>query len=400
MKNNIVLLCIAWLVLVACLFMVEYNDSEKTHQELLFSTARALFERVVLTRRWNAQHGGVYVPVTKDTRPNPYLEDPMREIKVNKTLTLTKVNPAFMTRQLAELSATSGTVQVHITSLRPIRPENRATLREIIALEAFEKGLMEVGEPVNDGQKLRFFYMAPLMVEKACLKCHAKHGYKEGDIRGGISILFPMPHKDHLLSLAAGHSVIGLLGVVGLILFGLKLDKSYKIIQEQAVVDVLTGIPNHRAFQERMPMECNRRTRSNKPLSFIMADIDYFKRFNDTYGHLAGDTCLRRVAQAITDNLKRSSDFCARYGGEEFVVLLPDTTRENAVIIAEKIRAAVENMKIPNEKALPSGIVTISLGVASACGTALECYEKALQQADEALYVAKGKGRNRVESIG
>jgi len=99
MKNKTLVISVIWLLLVACLFMVENNDSEKTHKELLFSTARALFERVVLTRRWNAGHGGVYVPVTKDTQPNPYLEDPLREIKVNDSLTLTKINPAYMTRQ-------------------------------------------------------------------------------------------------------------------------------------------------------------------------------------------------------------------------------------------------------------------------------------------------------------
>jgi len=400
MKRKIILLCVAWLVLVACLFMVEYNDSEKTHKELLFSTARALCERVVLTRRWNAMHGGVYVPVSKDTQPNPYLEDPFRDIKVNDTLTLTKINPAYMTRQLAELSAKSGTVHIHLTSLKPIRPENRATPREQQALESFEKGLMEAGEIVKDSQDSNFFYMAPLKVEKGCLHCHAKHGYKEGDIRGGISILFPVPHKDHLMSLAAGHILIGLLGVFGLILFGAKLDESYKIIQAQAVMDALTGIPNRRAFLERMPLEFKRRTRGNKPLSIIMADIDYFKIYNDTYGHAAGDECLRTVAQTIKDNIKRSADFCARYGGEEFVVLLPDTAQETAVLFAEKIRTIVEGLKMPNEKALPFGIVTISLGVATASGAATDSYEKALRLSDKALYSAKEKGRNRVESIG
>ncbi len=397
MKKKTVILCSIWLVLVCSLFLVQYRDSEKTHKELLFSTARAVFEQVILTRRWNAMHGGVYVPVTKDTQPNPYLEDPRRDIKVNDNLTLTKVNPAYMTRQLAELSAKSGTVQFHITSLRLIRPENRATPREQEALEAFEKGVPEVGEIIKDGQDVKFFYMAPLKTESSCLNCHAKQGYEEGDIRGGISIIFPLPHKDHLMSLAAGHVVIGLLGLFGIILFGAKLDKSYKIIQNQAVMDALTGIPNRRAFMERIPMEFKRRTRGNKPLSIIMADIDHFKTFNDTYGHAAGDACLRTVAQVIKDTIKRPADFCARYGGEEFVVLLPDTTQEAAVLVAERIRTIVESMKIPNEKTRPFSIVTISLGVATASGNVTDSYEKALQQSDKALYIAKEKGRNRVE---
>lgn len=397
MKKKTLSLCVAWLVLVASLFIVEYRDSKATHKELLFSTARAVFEQVVLSRRWNAMHGGVYVPVTKESPPNPYLEGPLRDIRVNDTLTLTRINPAYMTRQLVELSAKSGTVQVHITSLKPIRPENRATLREEKALESFEKGVPEVGETIKDDRGLKFFYMAPLQVEKGCLNCHAKQGYEEGDIRGGISILFPLPHKDHLLSLLLGHVVIGTLGVFGIILFGIKLNKSYETIEKMAVIDALTGIYNRRAFMERMPLEFRRRTRRNKPLSIIMADIDYFKTFNDTYGHGAGDDCLRMVAQAIKDNVNRPGDFCARYGGEEFVVLLPDTTQEGAVLIAERIRSAVESMKMPSERALPFGIVTVSLGVATIGGTATDSCEEALLQSDKALYAAKEKGRNRVE---
>lgn len=390
-------LCVAWLVFLACLFMVEYRDSDATHRELLLSTARALFERVVLARRWNAMHGGVYVPVTKETQPNPYLEDPLRNIKVNDSLTLTKVNPAYMTRQMAEMSAGTGGVRIHITSLRPIRPENRATPREEKALESFEKGLTEVGETIKDGQDSKFFYMAPLKVEKGCLKCHAKQGYKEGDLRGGISIIFPFPHKDHLLSLAISHMVIGLFGLSGIILFGVRLDNSYKIIQQQAVIDALTGIPNRRAFMERTAVEFKRSMRYGKPLSIVMADIDFFKSYNDAYGHAAGDACLQKVAQAIKATLKRPGDFCARYGGEEFVLFLPDTPREAALLVAERIRAAVESMAIPHENAHPFGIVTLSLGVSTVGGASTDSFEKELQLADKALYAAKERGRNRVE---
>lgn len=398
MVKKTFILCAAWLLFLACLFIVEYRDSEATHRELLLSTSRALFERVVLARRWNAMHGGVYVPVTKETPPNPYLDDPLRDIRVNDSLTLTKVNPAYMTRQLAELSAESGTVRTHITSLRPIRPENRATPREEKALQSFEKGVAEAGEIIEEGRDTKFFYMAPLKVEKGCLKCHAKQGNKEGDLRGGISIIFPYPHKDHLLSLVISHVVIGLLGLSGIILFGVKLDNSYKIIRQQAVIDALTGIPNRRAFLERTEIEYRRSLRDGKPLSIVMADIDFFKAYNDTYGHAAGDACLQRVAQVIKSALKRPGDFCARYGGEEFVLLLPDTAREDALLVAERIRAAVESMAMQHEKALPAGVVTLSLGVSTTGGAVPDSFEKELQLADMALYAAKERGRNRVAS--
>ncbi len=400
MKNKTLVLIFSWLLFVVGSFTVEYYNSEQTHKELIFSTARALFERTVVDRQWNAMHGGVYVPVTKDTQPNPYLEDPMRDIKVNDNLTLTKINPAYMTRQLAELSAKSGTVQIHLTSLKLLRPENRATSREQKALEAFEKGAKEVGETFKDGPNSKFFYMAPLKVEKECLKCHAKQGYKEGDIRGGISIVMPLPHRSYVITLILGNVVIGLMGVLGIILFGARLDKAYGIIQRQAVIDALTGIANRRAFMERMPVEFKRSLRGHNPLSVIMVDIDHFKAYNDTYGHIAGDECLKAIAGRIQETIKRPGDFCARYGGEEFIVLLSDTKQESAMLIAEQIRANVEKMKKPHEKSLPWGVVTISLGVATMSGDAAVSDEILLQQADKALYAAKENGRNRVEAFG
>jgi len=219
MKRKTLVLIVSWLMIVAGSLTVGNHDFERTYKELIFSNARALFERVELTRQWNSEHGGVYVPITKETQPNPYLEDPMRDIKVNDTLTLTKINPAYMTRQLDELSTKRGTVHIHITSLRSIRPENRPDAREQKALEAFEKGVKEYGEIIKDGPTSKFFYIAPLTVEQACLKCHANQSYKEGDIRGGISILTPLPHKKHLMSLVLRHFIMGLLGVAGIIFF-------------------------------------------------------------------------------------------------------------------------------------------------------------------------------------
>jgi len=129
-----------------------------------------------------------------------------------------------------------------------------------------------------------------------------------------------------------------------------------------------------------------------------MGDIDNFKVYNDTYGHGGGDECLRKVAKVIDETLKRPSDFCARYGGEEFIIVLPYTEREGALFIAEEIRANVANLRIPHEKSLPSGLVTISLGVATSDINVSISHEELTNHADAALYVAKNKGRNRVEA--
>ncbi len=398
MKRQALFMSIAWLMILSASFMFQYHDSEQTQKELILSTTRALFDRIVLAREWNAMHGGVYVPVTKETQPNPYLlNDPMRDIKVNDTLTLTKINPAYMTRQLAELSAKSGSVQVHITSMKLIRPENRPSPREQKALESFEKGVKEVGEIIKEGADTNFFYMAPLKIEDACLGCHATQGYKEGDVRGGISITIPVRYRDHLTVMVAGHLIIGLIGLFGINLFLMKLNKSYEVIQKQAVVDALTDIPNWRAFMDRIKSEFRRSAREKSPLSVIMIDIDHFKLYNDAYGHAAGDECLKTVAQAIKNTVKRPGDFCARYGGEEFVVLLPDTALDAAHLLAENIRSNVEDMKLSHKECPPLYVVTISLGIATTIGSSTASYETVLQQSDKALYNAKDRGRNRVE---
>ncbi|HVP76387.1 MAG TPA: diguanylate cyclase [Thermodesulfobacteriota bacterium] len=397
MKRTIFIVGSIWIILVGTSFVWNYLNANKEQNAIALQTARSFFSQVLISRSWNAMHGGVYVPVTEDTQPNPYLNDPLRDIEVNKNLKLTKVNPSFMTRQIAEIAAKREGIHFHLTSLRPIRPENRPTPREELALKAFEKGTQEIGQIVVDASNKTFFYMAPLKTEKECLPCHAQHGYHEGDIRGGISVTLPFVPQIPFMALTIGHIAIGLVGLLGIALFGRKLSEAYELIKNQAVTDDLTGIPNRRSFLDRARTEFNRSRRNKYPLSVLMVDIDHFKPYNDTYGHERGDECLKKVALAIQKTLKRPSDFCARYGGEEFIVVLPDTTLEGAIFIAEEIRAAVKNLGIEHEKSSPEGMVTISVGVATADNHLSVSYEDLIRQSDKALYLAKEKGRDRVE---
>lgn len=397
MKKRIFIVSFVWIALVGTSFLWNYLNAKNEQKEISFQTAKSFFDQIVITRSWNAMHGGVYVPVTDDTQPNPYLDVPMRDIQVNDQWVLTKVNPAFMTRQISEIAEKLQGVHFHITSLKPIRPENKATLREEMALKSFERGTTVVAEIVHEGSHNSYFYMAPLKTEKACLPCHAKQGYKEGEIRGGISVTLPFIPKIPLMALIIGHLSIGLAGILGIGVFGVKLDRANESLRKQAVFDALTGIPNRRSFSERILMEFNRSLRDKYPLTVIMGDIDHFKLYNDTYGHGPGDECLQKVAQAISKTLKRPADFCARYGGEEFVIILPNSTTEGAQFLAEEIRKNVLNLNILHEKSTPAGVVSMSLGVATFGSYESISYEKLLGQADKALYVAKEKGRNRVE---
>lgn len=161
--------------------------------------------------------------------------------------------------------------------------------------------------------------------------------------------------------------------------------------------DGLTGVHNRLALDERLTSEWNRCRREEMPLSVILADIDHFKLFNDTYGHLAGDDCLRKVARLLQDNVHRSADFVARFGGEEFAILLSGNELEEADHIAEACRSALYELAIPHEAAPETGRVTLSAGVASMQPDAGRTVDQLLQQADEKLYLAK-RTRNSVRS--
>lgn len=388
----------AWIIIMIASFVWNHTNAVRNNRRIAFQTARSFFDQLVVQREWNAKHGGVYVPVTNDTQPNPYLDIPLRDIDINEDLKLTKINPAFMTRQISEIATKRQGVHFHITSLKPIRPANRPTPREEMALEAFERGMKEVGEVSKsvanrDGS---FFYMAPLKTKEACLGCHAKQGYKKGDIRGGISVTLPFSPRIPILPLAVGHIGIGLAGMLLIVIFGRKLDKAYQEIQRQSLFDSLTLIPNRRSFSERIIQEFKNSQRENHPLSVIIGDIDNFKNYNDLYGHKAGDECLKQAAGAIQDAMKRPSDFCARYGGEEFSIILPNTDSDGALNLAEEIRRNVLSLTIPHGKSSASNVVSISLGVATS-NEEVASYEDLMKLADRALYAAKEKGRNRVE---
>ena len=166
-----------------------------------------------------------------------------------------------------------------------------------------------------------------------------------------------------------------------------------------ATTDSLTGLANRRAFEERLTQEWLRAIRGRTSIALLILDADFFKLFNDRYGHPGGDAVLRSIAGCITSNVLRPADIGARYGGEEFVVLLPETEFQGAMIVAERIRIAVASLDI-RHAAHPSGRVTVSIGVGVAYPTAADAAAALVGLADEALYQAKHEGRNRVSGRG
>ena len=167
-------------------------------------------------------------------------------------------------------------------------------------------------------------------------------------------------------------------------------------LESLSTLDGLTGIPNRRSFDDYIEMSIKSCTRLNKPISLIMADIDFFKGYNDNYGHLKGDDCLINVAKSISLSAKRPLDFVTRYGGEEFAVILPETDEEGAKIIAEIIRKNVEELEIAHKSSNVSAYVTLSLGITTKSSSIQYSKNELIEHADKALYNSKSNGRNQV----
>jgi signal transduction histidine kinase len=217
-------LALVWTLSVGGSLYWTWGHLGESVRALALASARLSFDKDLVYRQWAAQHGGVYVPVTEETPPNPYLSHvPERDIFTPSGRALTLVNPAYMTRQVHELGHEDYGLQGHITSLTPLRPANKPDSWEAKALRAFEEGAPEVvaEETLNGESYLRL--MRPMVTEEACLKCHARQGYEVGDIRGGISISAPMgPYLRHMEAerrkTVLGHGLVWGLGLLGLIL--------------------------------------------------------------------------------------------------------------------------------------------------------------------------------------
>lgn len=180
-----------------------------------------------------------------------------------------------------------------------------------------------------------------------------------------------------------------------LLVMARKLDNANQELKRLSALDGLTGVPNRRHFDEVLDREWRRAMRQGEELAVIMCDIDFFKHYNDHFGHLAGDDCLRRVAQALLGTLDRGGDQLARYGGEEFVAVLPATNLSGASTLAAKMRQAVQALEIEHPQS-SFGRVTASFGISSAVAMPETDPMEVVRAADQALYKAKHNGRNRV----
>lgn len=405
------ILAFGWTIVIAISLLVSISVHRQEIVTIAQNVARAYIEKDILYRNWNALHGGIYVPADRGLSPNPFYPPSVseRDVTTPSGRHLTLVNPSYMIRQIYEYALKEHKVSGRITSLKPLRPENRPDVWEELALRNFERGVQEVSSVVTEGDTGYVRLIRPLVTEESCLPCHVHQGYKKGDIRGGISIKLPMTlfesaTRKQAQLLGAGHGIMWLLGLTGLYIgyTGLRrrtqerdhaeeeLKRVNAILENMATTDSLTGIYNRRKFLELLQVEIREAKRYDIPLALIFFDIDHFKQVNDTYGHEAGDTVLQELTRIVTD-LIRQADIFARFGGEEFVILVHNNDVKTVRELAEKIKYHVGEYRFPEV-----GTMTCSFGVAQFYpdDTAVTI----IKRADDAMYAAKQAGRNRVET--
>jgi diguanylate cyclase (GGDEF)-like protein len=393
-------LLLGWSLFVGLMFHREATLDEERIRGIALSQARALFNQVVDVRDWNSRHGGVYVPVTAQTPPNPWLDVPNRDETTLSGRHLTLVNPAYMTRQLAELTHERRGITLHLTSLLPLRPENQPAPWEAAALLAFERGQLEhVAFAQDAGGREIFRYMAPLPVEESCLPCHAKQGYRVGQVRGGISVAYPSEvlaasRRAFRSSALLASAVLWLLGG-GLIvaMSAAYRQKSLMVARlgELALVDELTGLHNRRGFLMLAEQQLQIARRTGRPDLLLFVDLDGMKRINDELGHEAGDAALRRAA-AVLRTAFRTSDIIARLGGDEFVVLCPNTEPQAAAALLEGLQRHVGDA---NAGATAPWRLALSAGAAPFDPQDPVTLDELIRAADAAMYGAKQQKQPR-----
>ncbi len=368
-KQIALIACLVWTAIVAMPIGL-VKKSEKEHmRDIALSQARGFFQQVVDARTWNASHGGVYVEVNEETKPNPYLAVPDRDIVTTEGRRLTLINPAYMTRQIAQIGEKRDQIRTHITSLKPLRPKNVPDPWEEKALKTFEHGKKEYWEYLTDEQGRNIFrYMSVLIVEKECLRCHAEQKYELGDIRGGISISFP---ADDIISASISDlrlvkTSLGItwllgLGIIVIVLYGYKLKQQHvRQLESLTIKDVFTGLYNRLGFMTMARQQIKYADRNKQKAMLLFIDIDGFRQLVDIHGQGAGDTLLIRMAGILRSTF-REFDVVARLRRDKFVVLAMDSSQEDLKAITERLEKIVSE---DNEAAEVPYKLSVSFGAA------------------------------------
>jgi len=387
-----------------------YWNIDNLRQNTIFlakSEAETHWNKDAAFRRWATLHGGVYVKPDERTPPNPYLAHlPNRDVSTTDGIQLTLMNPAYMMSQMTREFEKSFGVKGRITGKLQLNPANKPDKWEFEALTRFEQGAKLVVENTEiDGQPF-LRYMKPMFMTTGCVKCHAVLGFKDGDLRGGVSVSIPLaPYFDVAGETINGiwitHGIVWLLAMFSVFLY-LRFAKSrqrerielLRQLEHDAVHDSLTCLPNRVLFTDRLESSIKRSKRErNLQFAVCFLDIDRFKNLNDSYGHRVGDKVLIQLAERFKEVI-RPADTVARIGGDEFTFLLNDISGlGEAIVIAERI---LESMDKPFATEVSELYLNASIGLCMSNGL-YQHGEEMLRDADIALYRAKASGKGRVD---
>jgi two-component sensor histidine kinase len=341
-----------WSFIVGFSYNWNLNQAEKNTETLALDRAQAFFNIVQTHRLWNANHGGVYVPITEKVQPNPYLlDDPMRDIQTDTGLALTKINPAYMTRLVGKIAKEKDDVLFHLTSLKPLRPANRADSWETEALVSFENGSAERLSLENiEGVKV-YRYMAPLFVKPPCMKCHAKQGYKVGDVRGGIGISIPASTMRAVLnwqetSVMGMHIITFIFGVIFILAFQYRARQEY--------------LNTSRSLKEKESLlkEIHHRVKNNLQIITSLLSIQSRRTSNKEAQDLF-DICANRVRSMglIHEKLYQSKDLGhinARTYFTDLIKGISETIKSPGNIV---YKTEIDELNLTMDTAIPCGLI-------------------------------------------
>ena len=417
-----------WGAVIGIIFFFNTLTLNDASYEMARQRGEVAFTLVQTMRHWNSRHGGVYAPLNEETPENPYLETSEITITSPEGVMLTKINPAYMTRQISNILAGSN-LEVRLTSDRLINPDNAADDWETEAMEIVKQ--TRQAEFVQIEEK-RFRYLAPLYIETACLDCHA--GYQVGDFRGALSVSFPVEdvllitnelhHQSRMTHIIAflALTLTGILAIHGLRRITLTLNQE-RSQREEIIVERTASLHqeiesrrasqkqlNYIAHHDELTHAKNRRwilkhleelvaLQKTNPtpesdIAILMMDIDHFKQINDQHGHDAGDSVLRHFVRIIQKEL-RQNDHLGRYGGEEFIILLRGTSTAKAFEIAERLRQTVAIEEFQHADLMIR--ISTSIGVSFSTATHPIDSSELISRSDQALYQAKREGRNQTK---
>jgi len=399
LKWFILIIVAVWTGVIAASLGSNIYWLKQTHFRIVRASAEITFDKDVLYRRWATLQGGIYVPASEMTPPNPHLNVPYRDVTTLDGQSLTLVNPAYMTRQVYELAWKEEGTRGHITSLNPIRPENSPDPWEGKALESFELGFKEAVSYETISEKEYFRFMRPLITEKGCLKCHAAQGYKEGDIRGGISVSIPMDtvravEISRIEELTLTHGLIWALGLTGIYFGGRRIwnqtiqrQRAEEEILTLSITDQLTGLYNRRGFLSLAEQQVRLSNRNKKGMALFFADMDGLKWINDNLGHEEGDRAIMEAAGALRETF-RASDVIARLGGDEFAALAIDIEEEHSEIFTVRLQSLLDARNRPGNDKYK---LSISVGHSYYDPETPLSIDELMARADQLMYERKQK---------